>query len=257
MDRTHQDSKVTTTDENDDPKNKKTSSASFAKSGFAKLAGSSTSPFGSHGGSSKPSLFGASSKSSSFGPALGESGPSLSASASTKPKFNFGGATTSSPFATHNKQGSGLSSLLNPSPFTSVSGGTRISGWLSNSSKAGESFKSGKSAVPFGAPATGDGNTSGEKSGERNQGGNTEDSSEDKSSVGSDENQDSKGTPEKKQLLQKGKFKLGYFSTWSSPLTFFSCGRQRRRRRGYVVLASGGYVRVGERQVETAGFWHP
>ncbi|KAK3292270.1 uncharacterized protein B0H64DRAFT_406128 [Chaetomium fimeti] len=128
---------------------KQTSTSAFASSGFAKLAASSTSPFGSFGGSGKPSLFGSSSGSSSLGGVLGGSKP---AAPSAPPKLSFGGAAASSPFAGLNGQGTGGASMFKSSPFASSFGGSALSGPRINFGKPGEVLKSDKPAKPFGAP---------------------------------------------------------------------------------------------------------
>ncbi|KAL2127191.1 hypothetical protein VTI74DRAFT_11125 [Chaetomium olivicolor] len=128
---------------------KQTSAAAFASSGFAKLAASSASPFGSIGGAGKPSLFGSSSGTSSFGSVLSSSKP---AAPSAPPKLSFGSAAAvSSPFAGLNGQTGG--SVFKSSPFASAFGGSALSGpRLGNFGKPGEALKSDKPAKPFGAP---------------------------------------------------------------------------------------------------------
>jgi hypothetical protein len=139
---------------------KQTSSSAFASSGFAKLASSSTSPFGSFGGSGKPSLFGSSSASPSLGGVLG--GPKPAAAPSAPPKLSFGGAATSSPFAGLNGQAGG--SVFKSSPFASAFGGSALSGPRLNFGKPGEVLKSDKPAKPFGAPDSDAEDKSGEES---------------------------------------------------------------------------------------------
>lgn len=134
---------------------KSTSSAAFASSGFAKLASSSASPFGSFGGSGKPSLFGSAAPGSSLGGAFGGSKP---AAPSAPPKLSFGSAATataSSPFGGLNGQTGG--SVFKSSPFGSAFGGSAfggsaLSGSRVNFGKPGEVLKSDKPARPFGAP---------------------------------------------------------------------------------------------------------
>lgn len=132
---------------------KPASASAFASSGFAKLAASSTSPFGALGGAGKPSLFGSSGSSGSFS-VLG--GPKPPTATSTAPKLSFGGsATAASPFALNGKP---TSSVFGGGSFggsfggtfggSSLSGGSR----LSTFGKPGEALKSAKPARPFGAP---------------------------------------------------------------------------------------------------------
>ncbi len=136
---------------------KSTSSAAFASSGFAKLAASSASPFGSFGGSGKPSLFGSAAPGSSLGGAFGGSKP---AAPSVPPKLSFGSAGTgaaSSPFGGLNGQTGG--SVFKSSPFGSAFGGgggafggSALPGARLKFGKPGEVLKSDKPARPFGAP---------------------------------------------------------------------------------------------------------
>ncbi|KAK4238081.1 hypothetical protein C8A03DRAFT_44133 [Achaetomium macrosporum] len=128
---------------------KQTSSSAFAASGFAKLAASSTSPFGSIGGAGKPSLLGSSGTTSSFGSVLG--GGSKPADPPAPPKLSFGPSTAASPFAGLNGQGGG-GSVFKSSPFASAFGGSALSGSRLNFGKPGEALKSDKPAKPFGAP---------------------------------------------------------------------------------------------------------
>lgn len=125
-----------------------TSASAFAGSAFAKLAGSTASPFGALGGSGKPSLFGSSSGSSSMGSLLGAQ---AAGAPSAPPKLSFGSAAATSPFAGLNGQSGG--SVFKSSPFASAFGGSALSGpRLSNFGKPGEALKSDKPAKPFGAP---------------------------------------------------------------------------------------------------------
>ncbi|KAL2200381.1 hypothetical protein P885DRAFT_66077 [Corynascus similis CBS 632.67] len=157
---------------------KQTSASAFANSGFAKLAASSTSPFGSFGGSGKPSLFGASSGSSSLGGVLGGSQP---AAPSAPPKLSFGGAAASSPFAGLNGQASG------------AFGG----------SAPGETLKSDKPAKPFGAPDSDAEGDSGEESNE-DEDTKGDASSDDEGKEEDRDREDSKGVDDKKKpKLQK------------------------------------------------------
>jgi len=130
-----------------------TSSSAFAASGFAKLASSSTSPFGVLGSSAKPRLFGGAS-SSSFGSfsVLGGSKPAdASSMVSAAPKLSFASspAPVPSPFALNG----GKSTSLFGSPFVSAFGSSASSGsGLATFGKPGETLKSDKPAKPFGAP---------------------------------------------------------------------------------------------------------
>ncbi|TEA10547.1 Nucleoporin NUP56 [Colletotrichum sidae] len=124
-----------------------TSASAFASSGFAKLASSNASPFGSLGASGKSSVFGIS---ASAATSFGTLSPSKPAPSAALPTLSFGGAgAASSPFAgvklaSANGFGStfsgGFASALSGKPLTSFG-------------KVGESsFKSEKPAKPFGAP---------------------------------------------------------------------------------------------------------
>ncbi|KAK4126367.1 PH domain-like protein [Parathielavia appendiculata] len=177
---------------------KQASASAFANSGFAKLAASSTSPFGSFGGSGKPSLFGSSSASSSLGGVVG--GPKPSAPAAP-PKLSFGGAAASSPFAGLNGQTGG--SVLKSSPFASAFGGSALPGPRLNFGKPGEVLKSDKPARPFGAPDSDVEDKSGESSDEEDTKG---DASSNEGEVKEEEGQrdESKTSEDKKKLkLQK------------------------------------------------------
>ncbi|KAL2167783.1 hypothetical protein VTG60DRAFT_843 [Thermothelomyces hinnuleus] len=173
---------------------RQTSAAAFANSGFAKLAASSTSPFGSFGGSGKPSLFSSSSGSSS----LGGSQP---AAPSSPPKLSFGGASTSSPFAGLNGQAGG--SIFKSSPFASAFGGSALSGPRLNFGKPGETLKSDKPAKPFGAPDSDAEEGSGEESNE-DEDTKGDASSDDEGKEDDKDREDSKGADDKKKFkLQK------------------------------------------------------
>ncbi|TQN74322.1 Nucleoporin NUP56, partial [Colletotrichum shisoi] len=125
------------------------STSAFASSGFAKLAASSASPFGSLGNGAKGSVFGGSaSNTSSFG---GPSPSKPAASPALTPTLSFGGAgAASSPFASVKPTGTngGFGSA-----FGSAFGGGLGSKPLTSFSKTGESsFKTERAAKPFGAP---------------------------------------------------------------------------------------------------------
>ncbi|KAK3991320.1 nucleoporin NUP56 [Cladorrhinum sp. PSN332] len=141
------DSAASSTQPKDQPQ---TSTSAFASSGFAKLASSSASPFGSFGGAGKPSLFGsATSGGGSFTSVLGSTS---SAATPAAPKLSFGSGASSSPFASING-GSGGGSVFKSSPFGSAFGSSALSGSrLSTFGKPGEALKSDKPAKPFGAP---------------------------------------------------------------------------------------------------------
>ncbi|KAF9881376.1 hypothetical protein CkaCkLH20_01526 [Colletotrichum karsti] len=136
------------TSEGSGKREKETSAAAFATSGFAKLAASNASPFGSLGHSTKSSVFGGSTSSASPFGALSPSKPAAAPVA--VPTLSFGGAgAASSPFASVKPAGangfgstfgSGFGSALSGKPLTSFA-------------KVGESsFKTEKPAKPFGAP---------------------------------------------------------------------------------------------------------
>ncbi|KAK4156243.1 hypothetical protein C8A00DRAFT_41300 [Chaetomidium leptoderma] len=179
-------------------KPKQTSTSAFASSGFAKLGASSISPFGSFGGSGKPSLFGSASGSSSLGGVLGGSKP---AAPSAPPKLSFGGATVSSPFAGLNGQASG-SVFKSSSPFASAFGGSALSGPRLNFGKPGEVLKSDKPARPFGAPESDAEDKSGEESNE------DEDTKGEASSDEGDNKEEDKDKDESKAGDDKKKHKL-------------------------------------------------
>ncbi|KAL2177181.1 uncharacterized protein P884DRAFT_300095 [Thermothelomyces heterothallicus CBS 202.75] len=188
---------ATATAKPDQPK--QTSAAAFANSGFAKLAASSTSPFGSLGASGKPSLFSSSSGSSS---SLGGLGGSQPAAPSSPPRLGFGGASTSSPFAGLNGQAGG--SVFKSSPFASTFGGSALSGPRLNFGKPGETLKSDKPAKPFGAPDSDAEEGSGEESNEGEDNTKGDASSDDEGKEDDKDREDSKGADDKKKLrLQK------------------------------------------------------
>ncbi|KAB5572407.1 hypothetical protein GE09DRAFT_956103 [Coniochaeta sp. 2T2.1] len=138
-------------------KPKETPASSFSSSGFAKLASSTASPFGTIGGATK-NVFGGGASSSGFGGFGGGSTPSPFAAAGP-PKLSFGsgsgsasGASTgaTSPFSGLNgAQSSGFGSVLGGGAgFGSMLSGPKLSSFA----KPGEAFKSHKPAKPFGAP---------------------------------------------------------------------------------------------------------
>ncbi|KAK2027667.1 PH domain-like protein [Colletotrichum zoysiae] len=126
------------------------SPSAFASSGFAKLAASSASPFGSLGSATKGSVFGGSASSASPFGGLSPSKPAIPAPAPT-PAMSFGGTgAASSPFASVKPAGAngGFGSA-----FGNAFGGGLGSKPLTSFSKTGESsFKTEKAAKPFGAP---------------------------------------------------------------------------------------------------------
>jgi Ran-binding protein 3 len=147
-----------------------TSSAAFAKSGFAKLASSASSPFGSLGGSSQPNLFG--------GGGGGGASPFGSLGVGSKPLSSFSSSTTTpappklsapsgvkssaSPFSTitgpsagafegskfGSTEANGGSKTFGSAFSSSVIGGPR----LTTFAQPGGILKSDKPARPFGAP---------------------------------------------------------------------------------------------------------
>ncbi|KAG7288034.1 hypothetical protein NEMBOFW57_007554 [Staphylotrichum longicolle] len=177
---------------------KQTSSSAFANSGFAKLASSSASPFGSFGGSGKPSLFGSPSPSPSLSGVLGGSKP---AAPSAPPKLSFGSAAAASPFGGLNGQTGG--SVFKSSPFASAFGGSALSGPRLNFGKPGEVLKSDKPAKPFGAP---DSDAEGKSDDEDNEDEDTKgDASSDEESREEEKDKDDSkaGDDKKKPKLQK------------------------------------------------------
>ncbi|KZL72313.1 DEAD/DEAH box helicase, partial [Colletotrichum tofieldiae] len=126
------------------------STSAFASSGFAKLAASSASPFGSLGTATKGSVFGGSASSASPFGGLSPSKPAAPALAPT-PTLSFGSAgAASSPFASV-KPASANGGF--GSTFGNAFGGGLGSKPLTSFSKTGESsFKTEKAAKPFGAP---------------------------------------------------------------------------------------------------------
>ncbi|KAH9241861.1 hypothetical protein K456DRAFT_670719 [Colletotrichum gloeosporioides 23] len=174
-----------------------TSAAAFASSGFAKLAASSASPFGSLGDSTKGSVFGGSTSSASPFGSLSPSKPAAAPIAA--PTLSFGGAgAASSPFASVKTAGangfgsafgSGFGSALSGKPLTSFA-------------KAGESsFKSEKPAKPFGAPESdvedGSGDDADGDNGSASESGDKEEKEE------SDKEESKAGDDKKRTKLQK------------------------------------------------------
>ncbi|KAI8162412.1 DEAD/DEAH box [Colletotrichum sp. SAR 10_65] len=174
-----------------------TSAAAFASSGFAKLAASSASPFGSLGDSTKGSVFGGSTSSASPFGSLSPSKPAAAPIAA--PTLSFGGAgTASSPFASVKTAGangfgsafgSGFGSALSGKPLTSFA-------------KVGESsFKSEKPAKPFGAPESdvedGSGDDADGDDGSASESGDKEEKEE------SDKEESKAGDDKKRTKLQK------------------------------------------------------
>ncbi|KAJ4996137.1 DEAD/DEAH box [Colletotrichum sp. SAR 10_66] len=174
-----------------------TSAAAFASSGFAKLAASSASPFGSLGDSTKGSVFGGSTSSASPFGSLSPSKPAAAPIAA--PTLSFGGAgAASSPFASVKTAGangfgsafgSGFGSALSGKPLTSFA-------------KVGESsFKSEKPAKPFGAPESdvedGSGDDADGDDGSASESGDKEEKEE------SDKEESKAGDDKKRTKLQK------------------------------------------------------
>lgn len=194
-----------------DSEPRQTSASAFAASGFAKLAASTTSPFGSFGGTGKPSLFGSTSGSFSV---LGGSKPATSGAApslSAAPKLSFasGASSSPSPFATNGGKPAG--SVFGGSPFASAFGGSALSGpKLSTFGKPGESLKSGKPAKPFGAPESdGEGESDRDEDGEDS----GSEKEENKDAEKEKEKETEKGANEerKKLRLQKGECGVVYW----------------------------------------------
>ncbi|KAH8912193.1 PH domain-like protein [Coniochaeta sp. PMI_546] len=138
-----------------DERPQQTSASAFASSGFAKLASSTTSPFGTVGAAGK-SVFGGGASQSGFGGFGGGAAPSPFSTAGP-PKLSFasgGGNGTSagatSPFGGLNGgQSSGFGSVLGAGgSFGSLLSGPKLGGF----GKPGEVLKSDKPAKPFGAP---------------------------------------------------------------------------------------------------------
>ncbi|OIW31751.1 PH domain-like protein [Coniochaeta ligniaria NRRL 30616] len=143
------------TSEKKDDKPQQTSASAFASSGFAKLASSTVSPFGTIAAPGK-SVFGGGAPQSGFGGFAGGASQSPF-SAAGPPKLSFAsgsgsGAPTgaTSPFGGLNGgQSSGFGSVLaGGNSFGSLLSGPKLGGF----GKPGEVFKSDKPAKPFGAP---------------------------------------------------------------------------------------------------------
>uniref|UniRef100_L2FE76 DEAD/DEAH box n=1 Tax=Colletotrichum fructicola (strain Nara gc5) TaxID=1213859 RepID=L2FE76_COLFN len=152
--------------------------AAFASSGFAKLAASSASPFGSLGDSTKGSVFGGSTSSASPFGSLSPSKPAAAPIAA--PTLSFGGAGAAS------------------SPFASV----KTARAQFCFAKAGESsFKSEKPAKPFGAPESdvedGSGDDADGDDGSASESGDKEEKEE------SDKEESKAGDDKKRTKLQK------------------------------------------------------
>ncbi|KAK3306613.1 uncharacterized protein B0T15DRAFT_147093 [Chaetomium strumarium] len=175
-------------------------SSAFATSGFAKLAASSISPFGSIGGAGKLSLFG-SSGTSSFGSLLG--GGSKPADPPAPPKLRFGSGAAASPFAGLNGQGGG--SVFKSSPFASAFGGSAVPGSRLNFGKPGEALKSDKPARPFGAPESdAEDKSEGESNGDEDtKGDSASDDGENKEEDREKDESKAAGDDKKKPKLQK------------------------------------------------------
>lgn len=187
-----------------------TSSSAFSQSPFAKLATSTTSGFGSFGGTGKPSVY--------DGTALSTSSPFTSLSAlkptATAPaapaKLSFGGAaSTGSPFSS-----AGLNGTAKPSGFGSVLGGSGFAGSLgprltsfASHTRPADSAKNEKSAKPFGAPDS-DAEDNEEDRDEDGEDENTEATEEDQDKVKEDVRLGAEDT--KKPKLQKSKLTLSF-----------------------------------------------
>jgi len=184
-----------------------TTSSAFASSGFAKLAASSTSPFGALG-SGKPSLFGSSSGSSGSFSVLGGPKPT----APSAPKLTFGGSSSSSasPFALNGAK----PSVFGGSAFGGSFGGSALAGTrLSTFGKPGEPLKSDKPARAFGAPES-DGEDDSDKGDDDDESKGGEAGSDKDEGKKTDKDESKALTEEKKRIrLQKSKFLL-----WNTPL---------------------------------------
>ncbi|KAJ0388261.1 hypothetical protein COL922a_000523 [Colletotrichum nupharicola] len=174
-----------------------TSAAAFASSGFAKLAASSASPFGSLGDSTKGSVFGGSTSSASPFGSLSRSKPAAAPIAA--PTLSFGGAgAASSPFASVKTAGAnGLGSAFGSGFGSALSGKP-----LTSFAKAGESSsKSEKPAKPFGAPESdvedGSGDDADGDNGSASESGDKEEKEE------SDKEESKAGDDKKRTKLQK------------------------------------------------------
>ncbi|KAL1836811.1 hypothetical protein VTJ49DRAFT_4627 [Mycothermus thermophilus] len=188
-----------------EPQLKPASATAFANSAFGKLAASSTSPFGSFGGSGKPSLFGSSSASSSI---FGSTNTSQSAAPAGPPKLSFGSTSSASPFATAATPANGQAggSLFKTSAFASSPFGTAsaLSGPRLNFGKPGEVLKSDKPVKPFGAPDSDAEEKSGDEGSEEGDDAKGEGSSDEAEVKDEDKDESSRaGEDKKKPKLQK------------------------------------------------------
>ncbi|KAK5653871.1 hypothetical protein OQA88_7795 [Cercophora sp. LCS_1] len=184
-------------------KQPQTSASAFAASGFAKLAASTTSPFGSLSGAGKPSLFGSSLGSFSVlgGSKPAASGAALPLSAAPKLSFASGALSSPSPFAVNGGKPTG--SVFGGSPFTSSFGGSALSGAkLSTFGKPGESLKSDKPAKPFGAPES-DGEDESDKEGDGEESGSEKEEGKDAEKEKEKEAEKASTEEKKKLRLQK------------------------------------------------------
>ncbi|KAM3508833.1 hypothetical protein MY10362_000959 [Beauveria mimosiformis] len=122
-----------------------TTASAFAASGFSKLA-TGASPFAGLGGSSGAFASTAKAPLTSFAssPKKTEAQPLAPA-----PKLSFGGAATTSPFATGLSGTNDFGSGLGGNGFASASGAKPLSSFASGASKP---FQKQKTAKPFGAP---------------------------------------------------------------------------------------------------------
>lgn len=118
-----------------------TSSSAFASSGFASLAGSTTSPFGAIG-ASKPSVFGggSSSTTSGFGALAGSKSPPMGASTTTS---GFGALSGNKP-----SSGFGFGSATQPSGFGGLGSGSVFGSALGNGFGGGAGSKLSSFAAP-------------------------------------------------------------------------------------------------------------
>ncbi|KAH6690472.1 hypothetical protein F5X68DRAFT_166551 [Plectosphaerella plurivora] len=185
----------------DKDKESKPASA-FASSGFAKLASSTASPFGSVGGGVKTSVFGGGSASAAS-PFASATSSVLSAPAAAKPTLSFGGQSSASPFASASPFGSAKPSSNGfgsgaSTGFGGFGGSSLQSKPLSSFAKPGESFKSEKPAKPFGAPDS-EGEDSANEEGDEGQ----SDDGDDADAKDESDKEEAKVADDKKKKLQR------------------------------------------------------
>ena len=179
-----------------------TSASAFASSGFASLAGSTTSPFGAVG-ASKPSVFGGGSTTSGFGALAASKSPTLTSTGSTGGFGSLGGSKTTSSFGFGSGATAGFGGLGGGSTFGSTLG----NGFSGSSGSKLSSFAAPGAPIPVGTskPAK----AFGAPESDEENGSDAEDSDGGAGGAGSDEEEAAPGnaSPEdkKKSKLQKGK----------------------------------------------------